>query len=255
MIDKFALIFQTTLSIGILGTVPGHELTHRKKNKFDMFIGNWLLAFSWDCTFAIEHVYGHHRDVCLDEDPASAKRGENIYLFIFFLTMIKKSRSRYGGYFVHLGIVVMFIGFTGQAFNLKKEFGLSVGEQNHIGDVKLELVKLWSEERANHFSWVAELLVSSDDGKIITSLLPEKRIYFHLDPNPDRRQPHSELDIYSTFKRDIYSVFSSLDTENNVAFFQIMINPLVRLVWYGAYILVFGTIIALWPSNRKKLIT
>jgi len=176
-------------------------------------------------------------------------------ILLAFLTMIKKSRSRYGGYFVHLGIVVMFIGFTGQAFNLKKEFGLSVGEQNHIGDVKLELVKLWSEERANHFSWVAELLVTSDDGKIITSLLPEKRIYFHLDPNPERRQPHSELDIYSTFKRDIYSVFSSLDTENNVAFFQIMINPLVRLVWYGAYILVFGTIIALWPSNRKKLIT
>ena len=82
------------------------------------------------------------------------------------------------------------------------------------------------------------------------NLVKEKRIYFHLDPNPDRRQPHSELDIYSTFNRDIYSVFSSVDTENNIAFFQIMINPLVRLVWYGAYILVFGTIIALWPSDR-----
>ncbi len=82
LVDKISIIFQTTLLIGILGTVPGHELTHRKQNKFDMFIGNWLLAFSWDCTFAIEHVYGHHKDVCLDEDPASAKRGENIYLFI-----------------------------------------------------------------------------------------------------------------------------------------------------------------------------
>ena len=171
-----------------------------------------------------------------------------------FLTIIKKNRSRYGGYFVHIGIVVMFIGFTGQAFNLKKEFGLSVGEQNHLGDVNLKLVKLWSEERPNHFSWIAELLVSSSDGNIITALRPEKRIYFHLDPNPDRRQPHSELDIYSTFNRDIYSVFSSVDTENNIAFFQIMINPLVRLVWYGAYILVFGTVIALWPSDRKKLL-
>ena len=171
-----------------------------------------------------------------------------------FLTIIKKNRSRYGGYFVHIGIVVMFIGFTGQAFNLKKEFGLSVGEQNHLGDVNLKLVKLWSEERPNHFSWIAELLVSSSDGNIITALRPEKRIYFHLDPNPDRRQPHSELDIYSTLNRDIYSVFSSVDTENNIPFFQIMINPLVRLVWYGAYILVFGTIIALWPSDRKKLL-
>ena len=67
--------------------MSGHELVHRKKNKFDMFIGNWLLAFSWDCTFAIEHVHGHHKDVCLDEDPASAKRGENIYLFILRATL------------------------------------------------------------------------------------------------------------------------------------------------------------------------
>ncbi len=81
-LDKVSIILQTTLLIGILGTVPGHELTHRKQNKFDMFIGNWMLAFSWDCTFAIEHVYGHHKDVCLEEDPASAKRGENIYLFV-----------------------------------------------------------------------------------------------------------------------------------------------------------------------------
>ena len=82
IIDKISLIVQTTLSIGTLGIVTGHELTHRKNNKFDMFVGNWLLAFSWDCTFAIEHVYGHHKNVCLPEDPATGKRGENIYLFI-----------------------------------------------------------------------------------------------------------------------------------------------------------------------------
>jgi alkane 1-monooxygenase len=81
-IDKISLIIQTGLSIGMLGTVPGHELTHRKKNKFDMSVGNWLLAFSWDCTFAIEHVYGHHKNVGFPEDPATGKRGENIYLFI-----------------------------------------------------------------------------------------------------------------------------------------------------------------------------
>ena len=82
LLDKISIIIQTVLFIGMLGTVPGHELTHRKKSKFDMFVGNWLLAFSWDCTFAIEHVYGHHKNVCLPEDPATGKRGENIYLFI-----------------------------------------------------------------------------------------------------------------------------------------------------------------------------
>tara|TARA_S200000501_G_scaffold345244_1_gene357729 strand:+ start:770 stop:1837 length:1068 start_codon:yes stop_codon:yes gene_type:complete len=82
LIDKFSIIIQGSLLMGALGVVPGHELTHRIKNKFDMFIGNWLLAFSWDCTFAIEHVYGHHKHACLPEDPASAQRGDNIYLFI-----------------------------------------------------------------------------------------------------------------------------------------------------------------------------
>ncbi|MAQ44014.1 MAG: hypothetical protein CMG25_05975, partial [Candidatus Marinimicrobia bacterium] len=59
-IDKVSLIATTSLFIGIMGTVPGHELTHRKRDKFDMFFGNWLLSLSWDCAFAIEHVYGHH---------------------------------------------------------------------------------------------------------------------------------------------------------------------------------------------------
>ena len=80
--DSISLVALTGLFIGIMGTVPGHELVHRKKNKFDMFMGNWLLAFSWDCAFAIEHVYGHHKNVGLGHDPATAKRGENIYLFI-----------------------------------------------------------------------------------------------------------------------------------------------------------------------------
>jgi hypothetical protein len=80
--DKISLVALTSLFIGIMGTVPGHELSHRIKEKFDLFIGNWLLSLSWDCAFAIEHVYGHHKNVGLIEDPATAKRGENIYSFV-----------------------------------------------------------------------------------------------------------------------------------------------------------------------------
>ena len=80
--DSIFLVALSGLFIGIMGTVPGHELVHRKKDKFDMFMGNWLLAMSWDCAFAVEHVYGHHKNVGLTMDPATAKRGENIYAFI-----------------------------------------------------------------------------------------------------------------------------------------------------------------------------
>ena len=81
-LDAISLVALTSLFIGVMGTVPGHELVHRIKNKFDMFMGNWLLAISWDCAFAIEHVYGHHKNVGLESDPATAKRGENLYFFI-----------------------------------------------------------------------------------------------------------------------------------------------------------------------------
>ena len=91
-IDTICLIVLMGLFIGIMGTVPGHELVHRKKKKFDMFMGNWLLAFSWDCAFAVEHVYGHHKNVGLAIDPATAKRGENIYAFII-RAMINEHRD------------------------------------------------------------------------------------------------------------------------------------------------------------------
>jgi len=82
ILDSIFLVALSGLFIGTMGTVPGHELVHRKKDNFDMFIGNWLLSMSWDCAFAVEHVYGHHKNVGLAIDPATAKRGENIYAFI-----------------------------------------------------------------------------------------------------------------------------------------------------------------------------
>ncbi len=81
-LDTIFLVALSGLFIGIMGTVPGHELSHRIKEKFDMFMANWLLSLSWDCAFVIEHVYGHHKNVGLPKDPATAKRGENIYSFI-----------------------------------------------------------------------------------------------------------------------------------------------------------------------------
>jgi alkane 1-monooxygenase len=52
-----------------------------------MFVGRWLLAFSFDSNFAIEHVYGHHRYVSTTEDPATAPRGRNVYSHIVISTI------------------------------------------------------------------------------------------------------------------------------------------------------------------------
>ncbi len=64
------------------GTVVGHELTHRTWSKTAMIVGRWLLALTCHASFAIEHVYGHHRNLGTPKDPATAYRGENVYHFI-----------------------------------------------------------------------------------------------------------------------------------------------------------------------------
>ena len=82
----------TGLMIGIIGTITGHELTHRTWDPVSLLIGRWLLAFSFDTVFSIEHVYGHHRYVSTTEDPATAPRGRNVYFHVVASTL-KGNRS------------------------------------------------------------------------------------------------------------------------------------------------------------------
>jgi len=181
----------------------------------------------------------------------SRKSQYNESMLRAFFSLISKNRNRYGGHIVHLGIIIMFVGFTGHAFDSEIEFSLKNRESIDFNGYRFELASLSPEERPNHFAWIAEIIVTKTDKTFITTLYPEKRVYFHRHPNPDKRQPHSELDIYSTIRKDIYSIFSGIDGENQTAFFKIMINPLVRLVWYGGYILIIGTLIILLPNKEK----
>ena len=77
----------TGLMIGMVGTIPAHELTHRTWDPISMLVGRWLLAFSFDTIFSIEHVYGHHRYVSTREDPATAPRGRNVYFHVLASTI------------------------------------------------------------------------------------------------------------------------------------------------------------------------
>ena len=75
------------LMIGMMGTITAHELTHRTWDPISMLVGRWLLAFSFDTIFSIEHVYGHHRYVSTINDPATAPRGRNVYYHILASTV------------------------------------------------------------------------------------------------------------------------------------------------------------------------
>lgn len=85
--QHLATLYLTGLMIGMIGTISAHELTHRTWDPFSMLIGRWLLAFSFDTVFSIEHVYGHHRYVSTINDPATAPRGRNVYSHIIVSTI------------------------------------------------------------------------------------------------------------------------------------------------------------------------
>ncbi|MDP6594138.1 MAG: heme lyase CcmF/NrfE family subunit [Candidatus Marinimicrobia bacterium] len=177
------------------------------------------------------------------------KRDESIPVAL--IRIISKNRTRYGGYIVHIGIVFMFIGFVGKAFDVDQEWTMQKGDEVNIAGYAVTLTDVNQEERPNHFAWIASLNVSKD-GQHVTDLHPEKRIYFHTNPDPNRRQPHSELDLYSTFREDVYAVLGSIDTNNDILSIKIMVNRLVRWVWIGGYLLVLGSIIAFWPARSGR---
>lgn len=87
----FAVLFLGFLVSGT-ATVVAHEFVHRLNRPIDVCLGRWLMAFSFDANFSIEHVYNHHAKVATDADPVSAPRGRNVYTH-FVKAVIGTNRS------------------------------------------------------------------------------------------------------------------------------------------------------------------
>lgn len=74
-------IISTGFLVAAYGTNVAHEFCHRTRSPFSVMTSRWLLSMSANADFSIEHVYGHHANVCTRKDPATARRGENVYQF------------------------------------------------------------------------------------------------------------------------------------------------------------------------------
>tara|TARA_B100001029_G_C15060453_1_gene457976 strand:- start:1554 stop:3527 length:1974 start_codon:yes stop_codon:yes gene_type:complete len=180
------------------------------------------------------------------------KRGSNESWLLALRMIIEKNKSRYGGYIVHIGILMMFFGFIGKAYD--KEADVSLTPENpktELNEYSFELKNYWKETpktnpntRQNHHAYIAEIKIEKDD-KYYTSLFPEKRIY--TDQNS---QPHSEVALNTTLNKDLYLILGSMDLDTGLATLKIRINHLVSWVWLGTLVLIIGTIIALIPSKK-----
>jgi cytochrome c-type biogenesis protein CcmF len=170
-----------------------------------------------------------------------AHRGGNYLSAMLDLTLV--NTRRYGGYIVHLGIVVIFIGVAGAAFDTDVTANLRIGETVQIGNYTAKLSGLDEGTNPNYRWWSAVLEVSRD-GEVIGIFDPQRHFY------PASEQPTSEVRRHSTFREDLYMVFAGM-TDEGKATIQIFLNPLVRWVWIGGIIMFFGTIITMVPDKRE----
>ncbi len=156
--------------------------------------------------------------------------------------LLNRNKRRYGGYIVHLGIVLVFIGITGEAFKRENQITANKGDSFKVKNYTLRYDSLSRYSTANK-EVVAATLSVFNTGKKVALLIPEKNLHRGHD------QPTTEVAIHSTFKEDLYVILAGYEGE--IATFKVLVNPLVVWIWIGGGVMALGTIVALFPDRRR----
>jgi cytochrome c-type biogenesis protein CcmF len=158
------------------------------------------------------------------------------------LSLSPQSRRRYGGYVVHFGIVLMFIGFTGQSWNTDRETSLLPGQSYQVNDYSFTYARERMEVDNNKRMVFADVDVYKT-GKLLGRMEPAKFIY-----KKSPESPTTEVAILHRLGDDIYVIVGSINPDTKVAAFQIHTNPLVSWIWIGCIVLILGSFVCMWPQ-------
>ena len=156
-------------------------------------------------------------------------------------------QSRYGGYLVHLGIILITVGVVSSSvYKLNQQVALKPGESVTVGSYTLTFPGARQGLEGATQIIVAPLHILRAGDKTPETILPEKRIY----PNFEN-QPTTGVAIHSTASEDLYVVFNSLGEDGSVSFF-VFVNPMVIWIWLGGGLLLFGGVISWYPKTGRK---
>jgi cytochrome c-type biogenesis protein CcmF len=172
----------------------------------------------------------------------AAKNNMNLARALVELT--HRNTRRYGGYLVHMGIVLMFIGFTGHAFNQNEVKELSNGDSMRVGNYQLKMLNQEQAENDNYASHTATMQVIKN-GVSLGVLKPERRFY------KSSRESTSEVGLRARMNEDLYLNFAGMSDDNQRAVIQAYVFPLVSWIWVGGLVLIGGTLVCLVPSKIK----
>jgi cytochrome c-type biogenesis protein CcmF len=159
--------------------------------------------------------------------------------------LVARNRRRYGGYIVHLGIVVLIVGLTGsQAFATQHDIALRRGQSATVRGYTFTNYGEFQDATPN-VQETGVRLVERQGGSYLGTMTPTIGFY------PASQQRLTEVALDSTPVRDVYVVLVSVDA-SGLARLSVFINPLVIWVWIGGLIMLIGGLIAAWPTPRAQ---
>jgi cytochrome c-type biogenesis protein CcmF len=165
-------------------------------------------------------------------------------LLVSFWDLIVRNKRRYGGYVVHIGIVMIFVGITGSsAFQQEQATVLKPGDSLEIADYTLHY-KGPKDLSSNHAQVIAAEMRVERNGKQLTTLFPERQKHRSHDTV-------SEVAIRQSLKEDLYVILAGIEQNQN-AKIKVLVIPLVAWIWVGGIVMIVGTLIAMGPDRVKK---
>jgi len=182
---------------------------------------------------------------------ARAAGGKENYVAAL-LNLMWKNKRRYGGYTIHIGVIMTFVGFTGSWYNQDKEASIFPGGKIAIKDYVLTYYKNDSSKPKETVDKTSATLLIEKRGEKVGYAMPEHNIYHMKNFSGESApQPASEVSIYSTMLEDLYVIYASLN-EDGSATFKVHVNPLVKWLWIGSLVMAAGSLFSMWPDKREK---
>jgi cytochrome c-type biogenesis protein CcmF len=164
-------------------------------------------------------------------------------LLTALIGLVGRSKRRYGGYIVHFGIVLMFLGFAGEGFKQEETINLNVGEQVTVGHftVRHDALRVTSDAQKQMITGHVSVF---EDGRQIEAMEPAKWFFAKRE-----QEPTTEVAIRRSPAEDLYIVLAGYDVAKQAATYAITVNPLVNWIWFGFGVIAIGTLIALMPDS------
>jgi cytochrome c-type biogenesis protein CcmF len=164
--------------------------------------------------------------------------------------VMARNQRRYGGYIVHLGVVMISVGIVGATsfqFNLKTS--LTLNESANLGGYAFTYTGIEQNKASNHDEVVAYVLVEKGD-KVIANLRPSMNFYNSVSGRD--MGPTTEVGLHTNLREDVYVVFNGFENNGDLAAFEFFVNPLMLWMWLGGLTMIAGTVFALWPIPKRS---